>query len=176
MLRLRGGRGGRCHDPQPQAGRRPHSKGQRGPHGGPTAQPRAPHTTLGIDDPVFVAQRCQISLRTGIPPGKSLTKPETGAAFLATPADSGRQRPRSPASPAAKPRKVKGYSERARKPELRGTAWWARQDSNLPPPDYGDMRTSTSPRRLLPSITTGAITTLSFDFLDALARMLGLST
>jgi hypothetical protein len=39
-------------------------------------------------------------------------------------ADSGRQRPRYPASPAAKPRKVKDYSDGARKADLRGTAWW----------------------------------------------------
>jgi hypothetical protein len=37
---------------------------------------------------------------------------------------SGRQRPCYPASAAAKPRKVKDYSDRGRKPDLRGTAWW----------------------------------------------------
>jgi hypothetical protein len=45
-------------------------------------------------------------------------------AVLVTPAGFGRQRPHSPAAPATKPRKVKRYSERARKSELRGTAWW----------------------------------------------------
>ena len=50
--------------------------------------------------------------------------PETAAAFLATPADFGRQRPHSHPSPAAKPRKVKGNSDGSEKPELRGTAWW----------------------------------------------------
>jgi hypothetical protein len=54
---------------------------------------------------------------------------ETGAEFSATPADCARQRPRYPISPAAKPRKVKDYSDRAEKPELRGTAWWGWQDS-----------------------------------------------
>jgi hypothetical protein len=49
---------------------------------------------------------------------------------------SGRQRPCYPASAAAKPRKVKNYSDRGRKPDLRGTAWWARQDSNLQPSGY----------------------------------------
>jgi hypothetical protein len=39
-----------------------------------------------------------------------LAKPETEAAFLATPPDSGRQRPRYHVSPTAKPRKVKDYS------------------------------------------------------------------
>jgi hypothetical protein len=32
--------------------------------------------------------------------------------------------PRYPTSAPAKPRKVKDYSEHARKPELRRTAWW----------------------------------------------------
>jgi hypothetical protein len=45
------------------------------------------------------------------------------------------QRPRRPASPAAKPRKVKDYSEGARKSELRRTAWRAHQGSNLGPAD-----------------------------------------
>jgi hypothetical protein len=42
------------------------------------------------------------------------------------PANSERQRPRYLVSPVAKPRKVKGYSERGRKPELRRTAWAGR--------------------------------------------------
>jgi hypothetical protein len=45
-------------------------------------------------------------------------------AFFVTPSDSGRQRPRHAASPTAKPRKVKDYSDDAGKPELRRTAWW----------------------------------------------------
>jgi hypothetical protein len=53
-----------------------------------------------------------------------LARPETGAAFFVTPSDSGRQRPRHAASPPAKPRKVKDYSDDAGKPELRRTAWW----------------------------------------------------
>ena len=75
--------------------------------------------------------------RPGVPPGKSFARPETAAAFLATPADFGRQRPHSPASPASKPRKVKDYSVSARKANLRGTAWWGWQDSNSQPSDYG---------------------------------------
>jgi hypothetical protein len=71
-----------------------------------------------------------------ITPGKSLARPETGAAFLATPPDSARQRPRYPASPPAKPRKVKDYSDSARKAELRRTAWWSWEDSNQQPDDY----------------------------------------
>jgi hypothetical protein len=77
--------------------------------------------------PVSADVRTGLCSRAGIAPGNGLQRPETGVAFLATPADSGRQRPRYPASPAAKPRKVKDYSGRARKPELRRTAWWARQ-------------------------------------------------
>jgi hypothetical protein len=63
----------------------------------------------------------------GSPPGKSLARPETGAPILAKTADFGRQRPRSPASPPAKPRKVKDYSDGARKPKLRRSAWWRMQ-------------------------------------------------
>jgi hypothetical protein len=69
--------------------------------------------------------RTGLCSRAGVPPGKSSARPETGAAFLASPADSGRQRPRYPASPAAKPRNVKDYSDGAGKPELRRTAWWS---------------------------------------------------
>jgi hypothetical protein len=47
-----------------------------------------------------------------------------GRRFLVTPVDSGRQRLRYPGSPAAKPRKVKDYSDGARKPRLCGTGWW----------------------------------------------------
>jgi hypothetical protein len=77
--------------------------------------------------------RTGLCSRVGIPPGKGLARTETEAAFLATPADSERQRPRYFASPAAKPRKVNDYSGGARKPELRRTAWWSWQDSNLQP-------------------------------------------
>jgi hypothetical protein len=38
--------------------------------------------------------------------------------------------------PPAKPRKVKDYSDGARKPELRGSAWWSSQDSNQQTNDY----------------------------------------
>jgi hypothetical protein len=67
---------------------------------------------------------------------------------LAIRVDSGRQRPRCRASPAAKPRKAKDYSERARKPSLRRTVWWSRQDSNRQPTDYrGDsLSVSRKPR------------------------------
>jgi hypothetical protein len=48
-----------------------------------------------------------------------------GASLLsAAIGDSGRQRPRFPASRAAKPRNVKDYSDGARKRELRRSAWW----------------------------------------------------
>jgi hypothetical protein len=71
--------------------------------------------------------RTRLCSQAGIPSGKGLARPETGRAFLATRADSGRQRPRYSASLAAKPRKVKRYSDGARKPESRRTAWWRRQ-------------------------------------------------
>jgi hypothetical protein len=74
--------------------------------------------------PVSADIRTGLCAGAGIPPGKDLAKPETGTAFLAAPVDSGRQRPRYPASPAAKPRKVKDYSDGARKPEMCRTAWW----------------------------------------------------
>jgi hypothetical protein len=55
-------------------------------------------------------------------PGKRLPRAETGAAFSSTPADCARQGPRYPASAAAKPRKVKDYSDGRTKAALRGTA------------------------------------------------------
>jgi hypothetical protein len=84
-------------------------------------------------EPVSVDIRTGLCPRVEIPPGKGLARPETGRAFLARQADSGRQRPGHPASPAAKPRKVKDYSDCARKPELRRTAWWSLEDSNCVP-------------------------------------------
>jgi hypothetical protein len=89
-------------------------------------------------EPVSADIRTGLCSRGGIPPGKSLVRPETGAAFSAAPADSWQQRPCYPASPAAKPRKVKDYSGRARKPDLRRTAWWRWQDSNELPSGYSD--------------------------------------
>jgi hypothetical protein len=88
------------------------------------------------------SSRSLSTIRTGlcpraeIPPRKSLARAETGRAFLATLADFRRQRPCDPASPVANPRKIKDYSDGARNPELRRTAWWARQDSNLQPSGY----------------------------------------
>jgi hypothetical protein len=79
---------------------------------------------LGLK-PASADIRTCLCRQAGILPGKSLARPELGAAFLATPAVSGRQRGRSPASAPAKPRKVKDYSDSARKPELRRTAWWS---------------------------------------------------
>jgi hypothetical protein len=58
------------------------------------------------------------------------------AAFLASLADSGQQRLRCPASSAAKRWKIKGYSDDAGKPELRGTARWSWQDSKQQSSDY----------------------------------------
>jgi hypothetical protein len=77
--------------------------------------------------------RTHLCSRVGILPGKGSVRPETGAAFLASLADSGRQRPGYPASPAAKPRRVKDFSAGARKPELRRSAWWSPEDSNCVP-------------------------------------------
>src|SRR5256885_917178 len=44
-------------------------------------------------EPVSVDIRTRLCSGAGIPPGKSFARPETAAAFLATPADFGRQRP-----------------------------------------------------------------------------------
>jgi hypothetical protein len=60
----------------------------------------------------------------GFPPGKGSAKLETATVFWATNAYFGRQRLAALASPAPKPRKVEDYSDRARKPSLRGTGWW----------------------------------------------------
>jgi hypothetical protein len=51
--------------------------------------------------PVSAADLEIIYMRACIPPGKSLARPETEGAFLAISTDSGRQRPRFPASPPA---------------------------------------------------------------------------
>jgi hypothetical protein len=71
-----------------------------------------------------------VSLASGNSAEKRFGGAETGRAFLATPADSGRQRQREPSSPRAKPRKVKDYSGAARKLTLRRTAWWAFLDTH----------------------------------------------
>jgi hypothetical protein len=57
---------------------------------------------LGLK-PVSADIRTSLCSRAEIPPGKSLARPETEAAFFVTPSDSGRQRPRHAASPTAKP-------------------------------------------------------------------------
>jgi hypothetical protein len=61
--------------------------------------------------------------------GKRFGEARDRGGVLATPADSGRQRPRWPAPRAAKPRKVKDYFSGARKPDLRRTAWWWRHSA-----------------------------------------------
>jgi hypothetical protein len=61
---------------------------------------------LGLE-PVSADVRTSLYSREGIPPGKGLARPETGRAFLATPADPERQRPSYPGSLAAKLRKLK---------------------------------------------------------------------
>jgi hypothetical protein len=60
--------------------------------------------------------------------GRFCCKSHLKGGVAATP-DSARQRLASPASPSPKPREVKDYSGGAGKPDLRGTAWWGRQDS-----------------------------------------------
>jgi hypothetical protein len=104
------------------------------PRLGPSGQP-IESSQLGLKL-VSADIRTGLCSRAGIPPGKGLARPETGGGILATLADSGRQRPRDPGSPAAKPRKVKDYCDGARKPELRRTAWWSWQDSNRRASDY----------------------------------------
>jgi hypothetical protein len=78
-------------------------------------------------EPVSGESRTSLCQHREFLPGKRLLRPETGEAFSATSADSGRQRPRCPASAAAKPRNVKDYSDGRRKTALRGTAWWGWQ-------------------------------------------------
>jgi hypothetical protein len=56
--------------------------------------------------------------------GKKLAEGRDGGGIFGDTADSGLQRPRCPASAAAKPRKVKDYSDCAGKPELGATGWW----------------------------------------------------
>ena len=64
---------------------------------------------------------------TGNSAGKKFGETRDWAGIFGDLPDSGRQRPRYLASPAAKPPKVKDYSDDARKPELRRTAWWMTQ-------------------------------------------------
>jgi hypothetical protein len=77
--------------------------------------------------PVSVDSRTGLCQRGQFLPGKGLARPETGPGFLAATPDSARQRLASPASLAPKPREVEDYSGGTAKPDLRGTAWWARQ-------------------------------------------------
>jgi exodeoxyribonuclease III len=74
--------------------------------------------------PVSVGSQTRLCQRREFLPGKGLAGPETGPAFSATAADSAKQRPGCLASMAANPREVKDYSDGARKPSLRRTAWW----------------------------------------------------
>src|ERR1700722_17187611 len=91
-----------------------------------TEAPESPRrASWARHEPVSADIRTGLCSRAGIPPGKGLARPETGAAFFATLADSGRRRPRDPASPPAKPQKVKDYSGGAVKAELRRSAWWS---------------------------------------------------
>src|SRR6516165_711893 len=75
-----------------------------------------------LSNPSLGESRTNLCQHWELLPGKGLPRPETGTAFSATPADCARQRPRCPASAAAKPRKVKDYSDSRTKAALRGTA------------------------------------------------------
>jgi hypothetical protein len=91
---------------------------------------------LGLK-PVSADIRTGLCSRARIPPGKSLGGQRLGGLFWRHLPISGGKDRAIPRLAAAKPRKVKDYSDGARKPELRRTAWWGWQDLNLPPPDYG---------------------------------------
>ena len=75
-------------------------------------------------DGVFLMTPPNYDPEFGFPPGKGSSRPETGRAFLATTANFARQRLVSLAFPSPKPGELKDYSAGARKPDLRGTAWW----------------------------------------------------
>jgi multidrug efflux pump len=87
-----------------------------------------PRSILALErdrlEPVSVEIRTSLCSRPGIPTGNGLVRPETEPALLAITANSAWRRPASPAFWRAKSRKATDYSDRARKPELRGTAWW----------------------------------------------------
>jgi hypothetical protein len=95
-------------------------------------------------EPVSVGHRTSLCQHREFLPGKRLPRPETGAAFSATLAVCARQRQRCSASAAAKPRKVKDFSDSRTKAALCGTVWWGWQDSNWCSRDYG---TRANPRR-----------------------------
>jgi hypothetical protein len=86
--------------------------------------------------PVSVGHRTGLCQHRELLPGKGLARPETGPRFLPTTVYFARQRLGSLAFPSPKPREVKDYSPGAWKPDLRRSAWWARQDSNLKPSGY----------------------------------------
>jgi len=75
-------------------------------------------------EPVSVGHRTGLCSRRQFLPGKSLARPETGLGFSGTTAYFGSTETACPASPSPKPREVKDNSTGARKPDLRGTAWW----------------------------------------------------
>jgi hypothetical protein len=87
-------------------------------------------------EPVSIDSRTGLCRHREFLPGKGSARPETGRAFLARTACSARQRLAFPASPSPKAREVKDNSAPGRKPDLRRTAWWGWQDSNLQPSDY----------------------------------------
>ena len=107
--------------------------------------------------PVSVGHRTGLCSRRQFLPGKSLARPETGPAFLAKIAYFARQRLTAPASAAPKAREVKDYSDRRGKPNLRRTAWWGWQDSNLQPSDYEPVPSS------YPRATCTASRNIAFD-------------
>ncbi len=69
-------------------------------------------------------------------PGKGLSEPETARHFAPTIRRDQQQRPETRLPPARKPPKTGGFSRDRMKPDLHGTAWWAREDSNLQPSGY----------------------------------------
>ena len=87
-------------------------------------------------EPVSVGSRTSLCRSRQFLPGKGFARPETGPRFLPTTVYFARQRLGSLAFPSPKPREVKDISTGGRKPDLRRTAWWTRQDSNQQPSDY----------------------------------------
>jgi hypothetical protein len=82
-------------------------------------------------EPVSVSHRTGLCSRRQFLPGNGLARAETWQGFSAAVAYSTRERLGSLASPAPNPREVKDYSDHGGKPSLRGTAWWAREASNI---------------------------------------------
>jgi hypothetical protein len=88
-----------------------------------------PHSQRLLSNPVSDASRTSLCLRGEFLPGKALARSETGPAFLTINGEFRVTETGLSGVSRSKPREVKDISTRAKKPDLRRTAWWGWQDS-----------------------------------------------